>query len=146
MKIGPDVPKCYYRTSVKALITDEEGRILLVKERNGGWDMPGGGLDWREAPIPALEREIDEELGCKGEIDPQPQLVLSWNSEEAKVHLVWILYKANLDVSQITPTEDVQETRFVSPDEYGQILATQEEADWECSVDLIAELRTLITR
>lgn len=146
MKIGPDVPKCYYRHSVKALIKDEGGRILLVKERSGGWDLPGGGLDWGEAPIPALDREIDEELGCTGEVDPRPALVLSWNSEVAKTHLVWVVYLVKLDASQIKPTEDVQETRFVTPTEYGEILATQEEAEWECSIDLIAELQTLTER
>jgi len=51
---------CYYRVSVKALITDELGRFLLAKESDNTWDLLGGGLDHHEDPVAALRREIQE--------------------------------------------------------------------------------------
>ena len=40
----------FYRTSVKALIKNSEGKILLSKEENGMWELLGGGLDHGETP------------------------------------------------------------------------------------------------
>jgi 8-oxo-dGTP diphosphatase len=37
-----NIPPCFYRLSVKALIHDEQGRFLLVKEENNLWELPGG--------------------------------------------------------------------------------------------------------
>ena len=42
----PNIPNCYYRVSVKALITDNEGKFLLIRENVGKWELPGGGLDF----------------------------------------------------------------------------------------------------
>ena len=35
---------CFYRVSVKGIVADEQGRILLVRESDGTWDMLGGGV------------------------------------------------------------------------------------------------------
>lgn len=59
-----DVP-CTYRISVKAIIKNDKGAILLIREKDGSWEFPGGGLDHGENPVERLKREIAEELGCK---------------------------------------------------------------------------------
>lgn len=56
---------CFYRISVKALILDSEKRFLLVREDNGFWELPGGGLDHGEEPHACLKRELFEEMGLK---------------------------------------------------------------------------------
>lgn len=45
---------CYYRVSVKALITNEAGKFLMAREGDGTWDMLGGGLDYNEDPMHVL--------------------------------------------------------------------------------------------
>ena len=38
---------CLYRISLKALIYNDVGQILVVKEIDRTyWDLPGGGMDW----------------------------------------------------------------------------------------------------
>ena len=50
---------------VAALIRDSDGRVLLVRKRGtAAFMQPGGKRDPGEDDIAALEREIDEELGC----------------------------------------------------------------------------------
>lgn len=41
-----NIPNCFYRVSVKALITNNEGKFLLIRENVGKWELPGGGLDF----------------------------------------------------------------------------------------------------
>ena len=50
---------------VAALISDEAGRVLLVRKRGTmAFMQPGGKLDPGEDDLAALSREITEELGC----------------------------------------------------------------------------------
>ncbi len=75
---GKKIPKSFYRITVKALIQNEEWKILLLKEgryadkkssyyRNDTWlyDLPGGGLEWGEDFRLGLAREIREEMWMK---------------------------------------------------------------------------------
>lgn len=38
-------PTTFYRVSVKALIKNDKNEILVVKESQDFWSLPGGGLD-----------------------------------------------------------------------------------------------------
>lgn len=55
--------------AVAALVTDEEGRLLLttraVEPDSGKLDLPGGFIDPGETAENAVKRELDEELSMK---------------------------------------------------------------------------------
>ncbi|WP_052441095.1 NUDIX domain-containing protein [Streptacidiphilus anmyonensis] len=52
--------------AVSAVVTDPEGRILLVRSRNREpWGCPGGVIDPGETPEQAAERELAEETGLR---------------------------------------------------------------------------------
>lgn len=51
-----------------------DGMMLLAKiapgyPGAGNWTLPGGGLDWGEAPDDAMHRELYEETGLSGVVD-----------------------------------------------------------------------------
>ncbi|WP_148714492.1 NUDIX hydrolase [Chitinolyticbacter meiyuanensis] len=56
-----------FRLSCHAVITDDQGRVLLLKSTYGtqGWGLPGGALDPAETIHEALLRECYEELGVE---------------------------------------------------------------------------------
>ena len=60
-----------FALSVKALIYDREGRILLLRRSQsshanvGKWDLPGGKVDPGEQFDQAVIREVMEETGLK---------------------------------------------------------------------------------
>lgn len=59
-----------FRLSSHAVITDENGRVLLLKQTYGDqrWGLPGGALEPGETIHEALYRECIEELGINVEI------------------------------------------------------------------------------
>ncbi len=56
-----------YRLSSHAVITDEAGRVLLLRGtyNNGFWGLPGGAIDPGELIDQALHRECLEELSSQ---------------------------------------------------------------------------------
>ena len=54
--------------SVAALVTNDEGKILLVNSPWRGWEYPGGLIEPGETFQQALHREIREESGVEVEI------------------------------------------------------------------------------
>ncbi|AOV17746.1 NUDIX hydrolase [Acidihalobacter aeolianus] len=60
----------FYRLSAHAVITDAEGRVLMLKanyaERR--WGLPGGAVDPGETLLETVVRECREELGCEVEV------------------------------------------------------------------------------
>ena len=56
-----------FRVSLKCLIRDDQGRLLVVKETGRDWwDLPGGGMDHGESIQDAIAREMYEEVGMRG--------------------------------------------------------------------------------
>lgn len=59
-------PDAFYRVSVKAVIRNDAGEVLCVKEDSDYWELPGGGIDHGETIHEALKRELSEEIAYDG--------------------------------------------------------------------------------
>ena len=69
----PEGPRQVTRIAAYALCLDDAGRILLTRLspgeiKPGQWTLPGGGIDFGEAPAAAVLRELTEETGLTGEV------------------------------------------------------------------------------
>lgn len=53
----------FYRVTSRAIILDEQDRLIVVQDKNGSWQMPGGGWEHDESYLECLQREVQEELG-----------------------------------------------------------------------------------
>jgi 8-oxo-dGTP pyrophosphatase MutT (NUDIX family) len=59
-----------YRISIKCLIKDSQGNVLVVKESGRNyWDLPGGGMDHGEDIRSTIVRELREEVNFEGEFE-----------------------------------------------------------------------------
>ncbi len=57
-----------FTVTAGAVITDEAGRVLLLRHRyrpGSGWGIPGGFLQSGEQPETAIRRELREEIGLE---------------------------------------------------------------------------------
>ena len=54
--------------AVTGFVEDETGRVLLVRDIDRGWELPGGQVEEGETLTSALAREVEEESGCHVEV------------------------------------------------------------------------------
>lgn len=85
---------------------DEIGRLLLTRfaspgsPDNGKWTMPGGGMEWGEAPSATALRELAEETGLSGTIGPVLGVYSQWVTDSESTtgqagHVVGIIYEVS---------------------------------------------------
>ena len=68
-----DIQDSRYRISVKWLIFDDKGDVLLCKEENGKRDFPWWGIEPWETIEQCLHRELKEEMWLEvTSIEPRP--------------------------------------------------------------------------
>jgi 8-oxo-dGTP pyrophosphatase MutT (NUDIX family) len=57
--------------SVKGVVIDSAGRVVLLKNERDEWELPGGRLEPHdESPEAAVEREVQEETGLRIKAGP----------------------------------------------------------------------------
>jgi 8-oxo-dGTP pyrophosphatase MutT (NUDIX family) len=55
----------YYRVATRAIILDDQQRLLVMRNHDGEYELPGGGWEYGESFADCLAREIEEELGVE---------------------------------------------------------------------------------
>jgi len=107
---------------VRGLVTDAEGRVLLVTHTYmPGWYMPGGGVERGETAEEALAREMVEEAGVRLTERPQLASVHSNHKSHRGDHVL---------IYRVTGWEPCQATQ------HGEIAAV----DWFAPDNLPADL------
>ncbi len=88
----PQLPPCCNRLSVKALIRNSDGQILLAREIDDKWGFLGGGVDHGEDIIDALEREFKEETGLEIQVNSQtPELITTFENYKG-INVINVFY------------------------------------------------------
>lgn len=108
------------RVTLKAVIMDDEGRTLVVKESGRDWwDIPGGGIDHGETIKEALARELLEEVSFEGGFEYEvllaedPQYLGSLNLYQMRIVFLVKPYSLNFSTG-----DDSDEVQFINADVY----------------------------
>ncbi|MBT5346878.1 NUDIX hydrolase [bacterium] len=110
--------EAFYRTSVKALIKNKEGKILLSKDGIDGYDFLGGGLDHGETLEEGLKREVLEETGLHvKKISYNPSYYMTFYSTLNSRWSAYILLECELEDLNLTPSSECIALEFFSPQE-----------------------------
>lgn len=118
---GKPVRKDYlFRASLKAVIFNNDGFVLVVKERGRDWwGIPGGGMDHGESIKDALARELYEEVMLQGDFEYQvisvdnPRYIEPHNLYQMRI--TFLVKPSNMTFSV---GEDGDEVRFANPAEF----------------------------
>jgi len=116
--MASDDPPVRTTIVVAAVIRDETGKILLTRRPEGShmgglWEFPGGKVEAGEAPVTALERELEEELA----ISPKIGSPLTFSvHEEPGLRIVLLFFAATLGDALPRALED-QQIAWVAPED-----------------------------
>lgn len=109
---------------VRALITDEAGRILLIRRRdNQRWALPAGGLELDESILDCLRREVNEETGLTVldatviAIYSEPRFSVINAAGEAQQKLTIVFHVLQWSGTLQTETEETIDARFFAEDD-----------------------------
>ncbi len=114
-----------YNLAVKAIITNTEGKILVVKRsehddhKPNVWETIGGGMDRLETPQEALMREVLEETNLVVAIR-EPFNVFSFQKDtgEYKIGITFICEYVSGD---IVLSNEHSEYRWIEPQEFAHL-------------------------
>jgi 8-oxo-dGTP diphosphatase len=106
-------PNTIYRVTVKAYITDSTGRVLVVKEKQDFWSLPGGGLEHGESPQDCIKREIKEEIGLSNVIVGEIAYSTIVYLDQRDYWMTWIVYRAKLGSTNFVLGDGVTEAKFI---------------------------------
>jgi 8-oxo-dGTP pyrophosphatase MutT (NUDIX family) len=100
---------------VRAMVIDDQGRVLLIRPRySSGLIFPGGGLERGETAIGALVRELKEEAAVTLTGEPNIFGFYSHEKEFRGDHVVLYVVR-DFELGVFVPTVEIREARFCDP-------------------------------
>lgn len=124
----PNAPKANSIVpSVTAIVTDEQGRLLLVhKTDNNLWALPGGGVDFGESVAQAAVREVKEETGIDVEVTglvglyTDPRHVMAYDDGEVRQQFS-ICFITRLLGGELATSNETSEVEFVDVEQIEEL-------------------------
>ncbi|MFF2222755.1 NUDIX domain-containing protein [Streptomyces globisporus] len=109
--------------AASAVVTDDEGHILLQRRRdNDLWALPGGGMDLGDSLPGTPVREVKEETGLDVEITglvgtyTDPRHIIEYSDGEVRRQFN-VCFTARVTGGALAISEESTKVRFVAPDE-----------------------------
>lgn len=109
-------PDAFYRVSLKAIIRNDAGEVLVVKENGSKWTLPGGGMDHGETTHDALKRELFEEALITSSFTEKLVDTTSLYLEKREAWLLWLVYEVEVDHLEYSVGADADEVAFINPE------------------------------
>lgn len=131
------LPSPFYRVTIKAIILDDQKRLLVGKgeEDSDGWELPGGGLEHKESIEECLTREIEEELGVGVKEIGKVSFIYRGRSVHG-----WIILRVAIPVKLKDfnfKYGDMTEAKFITKDELQSLVFAADEGTIKDCADLI---------
>jgi len=105
-----------YRLSLKSLVKNGKGEVLVVKEAGRDyWDLPGGGMDHGESIKTAISREMKEEVNLKGDFTYR---IIAADEPAYLMHDFWqvrLIFEIKPINMSFSAGEDGDEIAFIDP-------------------------------
>lgn len=107
--------------AASAVVTDDQGRILLQRRRdNGLWALPGGGMEMTDSLPGTAVREVKEETGLNVEITglvgtyTDPHHIIAYADGEVRRQFN-VCFTARVTSGKLAISDESTEMKFVAP-------------------------------
>lgn len=126
--------------AASAVITDDGGRVLLVlrgtEPEKGRWSVPGGSVEPGETLAEAAAREAFEETGLRVSVGRELWCVTipAGDGRVFEVHD----FAATVTGGELSPGDDADDARWVTPAEFDQLPLTTNLADYLRGAGILA--------
>lgn len=110
--------RCIWGLSVRAIIRDRRGNILMVRRHpaskffGGTWELPGGKADAGESFDVALPREVREETGLVTRLD---HVAGASQAEIPGVRIVMLYFEMRTRSTRVRLSDEHNGFRWISP-------------------------------
>ena len=111
-------PSPYYRVAIKAMVFDDQHRLLVVQAEDKKWELPGGGLEHGEKERECVDREIQEELGVRVLSMSDVRWIFRGFNPDRQTHCLRLMVDAELESFDFTFGDGMVDARFVDPEAF----------------------------
>ena len=117
-----------FAIAARAIVEDENGRILFVRRNdNGAWVMPAGSIELEESILDCVKREVLEETGLIVESaypiaiysEPRFSFVTSYGDPYQMFSMVFVVDQWSGELVQ--ETHETTDARFFAVDELPEV-------------------------
>lgn len=107
----------FFQISVKGLFFNAEGKLMMMQEPNGLWELPGGRVQKGEDLVECVRRECVEETGIDCQVlEQQPSIVYSTIDKEGRPRLM-VYFKIHLDNLDFKASDECVAMKFFTKEE-----------------------------
>jgi 8-oxo-dGTP diphosphatase len=103
----------HHVVTVMAFVPDGAGRVLLVRPHGRGWELPGGRVEPGEDVVQATVREVDEETGCRVEVEA----LLGIDCRVSEPEMVMLRFTCRYLAGEPRPSDETPEVGWFTADE-----------------------------
>lgn len=139
------VPDAFYRISIKAIITNDQNQLLVLRditessEEGGGYELPGGGLDWGETEHETLQRELREELNLKNNSIGSAPIAYVYGQHPKGYRTLKIYYRVKINGTPKDNEPDSLTHEWVSKKQFAKLQMPGDESGIREHLDSIFE-------
>ncbi|MBV9216215.1 MAG: NUDIX domain-containing protein [Acidobacteria bacterium] len=97
---------------VAAIIRDDDGKVLIQKNKQGKWNLPAGAIEPGEKPAQSIAREVFEETGLKvkptaivGVVGGAPEYRMTYDNGDS-VESTTIVFHCDICGGELKPQDD----------------------------------------
>ena len=108
----------YIQKVTQKVLFERDRKILMMKDTNGNWELPGGTIDFGEEAETALARELKEEMGLNQDQYQVGEMVGKFNImrhfPDKHYHFLALVYKGELKVENFKISNEHTECGWFS--------------------------------
>jgi len=116
VKLNESMKEKIQKLSIKGLVL-QKGKFLILKDKTGRWELPGGRIEFGESLDQTLRREFKEELGAVDVKAGNPigSFEFTFVSGNNNYQFIILVLECQAEIDEIKLSDEHTEYQWISP-------------------------------